>query len=350
MPNFHLDIFNQERILNFTNIRHGENKIGQIVKTLELIDVSQFEKKISQIPDLKYVIVSIPEDIGIMANLGRPGASEAPESFLSYFLNMQANDFFDFSQVLMLGQIQVEDLMELAHKTTRFDELRELTQRLDNRINPVIELIIRNNLEPIIIGGGNNNSYPIIKGAYEASGAKISCINMDPHVDFRKLEGRHSGNPFSYANEQGFLSNYFVLGLQENYNSREMLERFYNCNFKAITYEDIFLYEKISFDTALNQVYDYFKNSSNILGLELDLDAIDNMPSSAQSPFGFSINMASQYIYYLSSRLDTAYLHLSEASPPLNINDGKRVVGKTLAYLVLAYLKGRQFYHDNYFN
>jgi formiminoglutamase len=40
---------------------------------------------------------------------------------------------------------------------------------------------------------------------------KTGAINFDAHSDFRILEGRHSGNGFSYAYEEGFLKKYFIL-------------------------------------------------------------------------------------------------------------------------------------------
>jgi len=65
-----------------------------------------------------------------------------------------------------------------------------------------------------------NNAYPILKGTAGALGASkgINCVNCDPHADFRDLEGRHSGNGFSYAYADRFLSRYFIFGLHENYN------------------------------------------------------------------------------------------------------------------------------------
>jgi formiminoglutamase len=38
----------------------------------------------------------------------------------------------------------------------------------------------------------------------------VNAINFDAHSDFRILEGRHSGNGFSYAYEEGFLKKYFI--------------------------------------------------------------------------------------------------------------------------------------------
>jgi formiminoglutamase len=37
----------------------------------------------------------------------------------------------------------------------------------------------------------------------------VNAINFDAHSDFRILEGRHSGNGFSYAYEEGFLKKIF---------------------------------------------------------------------------------------------------------------------------------------------
>ncbi|NQY12901.1 MAG: arginase family protein, partial [Henriciella sp.] len=66
---------------------------------------------------------------------------------------------------------------------------------------------------PIVIGGGHNNAYPILKGMSQGRHSTFAAINLDPHTDFRALEGRHSGNGFHYATEQGFLSHYFCLGM-----------------------------------------------------------------------------------------------------------------------------------------
>jgi formiminoglutamase len=70
---------------------------------------------------------------------------------------------------------------------------------------------------PII--GGHNNSYGNIKGTALAKGKPVNAINFDAHSDFRILEGRHSGNGFSYAYEEGFLKK-FYFGLHENYTSK----------------------------------------------------------------------------------------------------------------------------------
>ena len=55
----------------------------------------------------------------------------------------------------------------------------------------MIKAIFDANLEPIIIGGGHNNCYPIIKALYPNS-TPCCAINFDPHADFRAAEGRQA--------------------------------------------------------------------------------------------------------------------------------------------------------------
>ncbi len=333
-----LEIFTKEKLLSLTNIRQHEIKAGQCIQVLdENKNLAQLAKG-----NVKYVILTIPEDIGIRANQGRIGASNGPIAFLNYFLNLQSNQYFDFTKLAILGQVKVSDLRQEASQVNDLTTLREITSILDNRVSEIIKEILKYDLLPIIIGGGNNNSYPIIKAFYETKNTAIGCINIDPHLDFRCLEGRHSGNPFSYAQIHGYLDKYAVLGMQENYNNEEMLTRFKNNDFLAISYEDMFLRNKISFKHGLNHLIAYFKEYKSFIGLELDLDSIINMPTSARSPFGLTVEQGLQAIYTLAKSLPTSYLHLSEASPDLGFDDGVRCVGKTLAFLVLAYLKGQE--------
>ena len=82
----------------------------------------------------------------------------------------------------------------------------------------VVERIRSGGAIPIVIGGGHNNSYGCLKGdSSSARKCNVNCLNIDAHSDLRALEGRHSGNGFSYAKEEGALGAYFMWGLQENY-------------------------------------------------------------------------------------------------------------------------------------
>src|SRR5262249_12188556 len=218
----------------------GETKIAQELRLLSSTQLTEFEANLhlAALDGAHYAVLGVPEDIGLRANFVPGGADGAWPAFLESFVNLQSNQFFDTSRLLLIGHIQVADLMK---ETTKLAEnghvpvhkLREFCAELDKRIAPVVEQIVSAGLEPIVIGGGSNNAYPILKGVvgslrhrgFIGEEEGIVAVNCDAHADFRILEGRHSGNAFTYAHADDLLQSYFVLGLQEAYNSHEMLER-----------------------------------------------------------------------------------------------------------------------------
>jgi formiminoglutamase len=72
-------------------------------------------------------------------------------------------------------------------------------------------------------------------------------------------------------------------------------------------------------------------------GLELDMDAILAMGSSAISPNGFSVLQARQFVRYFSKLKNCQYIHICEAAPKHELHHNQ--VAKTLAYLVSDVLR-----------
>lgn len=293
----------------------------------------------------KFVVFGIPEDIGIKANFGRQGASNAWDAFLNSFLNLQANGFLQSDQMVVAGKIKTDDLMEKAvilneKKSKDLIGLRNLVEQLDERVYAIVSIIVSMGKIPIIIGGGHNNAFPIISAIKNVlMEKKIACLNVDPHADFRPLEGRHSGNAFSYAMATNKLDKYAILGLHENYNSGSMLNELdENENIKYVLFEDIFVRKRISWKASQKQLYKFIGNTN--CGLEFDMDCILNFPVSAINPTGISPLKARNFVYRAASKLKIVYFHLPEAAPNLNRDEDNRV-GKLLAYLVTDFLKGK---------
>ena len=81
--------YHKDDILSFTHLRRYETKLGETVKCESS---GEMEKIIAE-TTAKYIVVGIPEDIGVKANMGAGGADTAWPSFLEAFLNIQSNDF-----------------------------------------------------------------------------------------------------------------------------------------------------------------------------------------------------------------------------------------------------------------
>jgi formiminoglutamase len=341
-----------ERIIPFTitdlakvtNHRSGEVKFGE-----KMLTIPKGENCMTFLKncEAKYVLLGIPEDVGIRANFGRPGAASAWQSAISSIANIQHNRFCKGSQIVVLGKIDISKEMEEAkdldfHKTTDRKLLSTLVERIDKEVVHVITSIFKCGKTPIIIGGGHNNAYGKIKGTALGLGKPINAVNFDAHSDFRILEGRHSGNGFSYAYEEGFLKKYFIFGLHENYTSKNVLDILKKMEDRVHynTYDEIKVRQQKNFQQELNTAYDFIKNDS--YGIEIDLDALPNIASSAMTMSGFSIEELRQFVSFFGKNKNAAYLHICEGAPDLGEEKNNHLIGKLIGYLVTDFIKARK--------
>ncbi|MBY5922574.1 formimidoylglutamase [Ferrimonas balearica] len=339
---------NAATLARYSNARPGEQHLGEhllLPQGQTLADVLIQART----DGARYVLLGVPEDIGPRANCGRGGSDGAWEAFLSLFLNLQANDFCDGSEILLLGHLDVSDLQEQAEGLDNMEpeqlaQLRELTAELDQRLMPVIEAIVGAGLEPVVIGGGHNNAFPLLMGASHALDKPLAAVNLDPHADFRATEGRHSGNGFAYAWKSGALNAYRVIGLHEQKNNASALAQMRSLGIHCTSFQQVWVRRQLSLTQALDEALAELAVQPRPLGIELDLDAIESMPSSAESRIGVPMLDACHVIYRLAQYRDTRYLHLCEGAPrchPAGEIAGRRAVGQALSELVLSYLSGR---------
>jgi formiminoglutamase len=336
----HIKPCTKEEISKITRRRSTEEKIGDKVTTV----TGNWQEDIKN-SNAKFVVFGIAEDIGVRANYGRAGAATAYMPALDSFLSQQSNVFLDGSSVFILGEVVVDDLMEASLSLKKKDKqdmtkLRNLVSLIDERVVQVMQFLIGLNKIPIIIGGGHNNAYGNIKGCKQALGKKINVMNCDPHLDFRPLEGRHSGNGFSYAYEEGDINKYAVLAMHEQYNNAFALNKFkeHPSDLFYNTYESIFVREEIEFKDALKQCIAFVKDE--VCGVELDLDAITNVPSSAKTSSGITPMQGRQFVYQASVNLNVLYLHIAEGAPVLSHIKADNKTGKLIAYLISDFIKG----------
>ena len=78
----HLKTYSKSDILSLTKLRRFETKLGERVSVLNSNNPEDLRNL-----DANYVVVGIPEDIGIQANLGVGGASTA---WLCFFYRLSS--------------------------------------------------------------------------------------------------------------------------------------------------------------------------------------------------------------------------------------------------------------------
>jgi formiminoglutamase len=332
----HFKLFTNQKREHYVSHRYDLNKEGlstledEAVCFAQSMEVCEDLKKLSKLK-AKYLILGIPEDIGVRANLGRAGASEAWESFLKSFLSLQQTSLNDGRRFCVLGTVYTEDLMLQAqnlaassHKDRK--QLSDLVILLDQRVSEIASLIIAAGKTPIVIGGGHNNSYPLLR----ASGysVPVDCINIDAQTDLRAAKARHSGNGFRYAIQEGYLKNYYMIGIQKNYLSQQMIDLIAQSDaidYSSYDFEDFKLQQEVL--KAIKHV-----DTTNF-ALEIDMDVVAHFPSSAQAPLGYSFQELRRMMNEIlkKARQFPKYIHICEAAPRYGYENQ---VGKALATLV----------------
>lgn len=346
----HFKPYNKTDILSLTHLRKFETKLGECV--LCSTGSGEVAESISQ-TKAQYIVIGIPEDIGVKANLGKGGADSCWFPFLDAFLNIQSNDFFSGENIFIAGHFDFGEVKRLINTNAATDDeklaaYRHAVNMIDNEVEELVKIITQFKKIPIIIGGGHNNAYPALKGA--AKGlfkaeviplAQINCINLDAHADYRPLEGRHSGNAFRYADEDGYLNKYCVIGLHENYLQQNVWIDLVNNPFiDCITYEDIFIHEKRNFIQAIAHATGFTEDTYT--GVELDLDSIENVLSSAATPCGITTLHARQYINFAATDSKIAYVHICEGATSLENGEVNNSTGKLISYLVSDFIKANK--------
>ena len=98
--------FTVSDLSKITNHRSGEIKFGEKMVTIPKDqDVLTFLKNCEQ----KFVLFGIPEDVGVRANSGRPGADSAWKDAIKSIANLQHNRFCKGNEIVVLGHLDCSE-------------------------------------------------------------------------------------------------------------------------------------------------------------------------------------------------------------------------------------------------
>ena len=325
--NSFFDFFDKSKAENYLNKREGEVKIGEKLSYLSSFD--QLAKKNAQ-----YVLIGIPEDIGILANHGKAGASDFWYEFLTAFLNLQENRYLSGYDVIIAGNVKTDDLVQQAQKSIQdhkhqLGRLSVFVETLDEWLSKIIKKVKQAGKTPILIGGGHNNAFGMIKGVSAAQKKSINVLNFDAHTDLRWIGYRHSGNGFSYAIDQKYLDQYTIFGLHKAYTPEYIYEFIdQNKQINCVFADEI--YKRTNPEIIYKAKYEAEKLGE--YGLEVDMDCVQHQPASALNPLGFSPQQL--YAIFQDLAIDKiSYIHICEAIKNKDFASGKLVANLVFSIL-----------------
>jgi formiminoglutamase len=343
----HFHYYNKQELLELTKIRRYETKMGEKLGVLQNGIDSLHEH-----PNAKYVLFGIPECIGILGDHGTKGAEATWFHFVQSFLNLQSTDQCTGDEIILAGYFDFNSVMDIIEKNfMNFDERinacrHAVANIIDEEVEIMVKAIVQAGKIPIVIGGGHNNAYPIIKATAKSlykmektKRAMVNSMNLASTADFRIMEGRHSGNAFRYAMEEGYLNRYAVIGLQENSNPQSMMDDLYsNISIQYHTYEEIFVEERLNFIQSIAQSYSFIDDDP--IALELDLNVVGNINSSNKNPSGISVNDARQFIRFSGHYPNISSLHICEGASS-QLHGDSQSLSRLISYLVIDFVRSR---------
>lgn len=242
------------------------------------------------------VLLGFPQDIGVQRNGGRVGAAQAPDVIRQHFyklVNIPGLRIFD------LGNTRVDGSLEEIHQWHQ----------------EVVRTVLSDDKILIVLGGGNDTSYPDCSGLAMATRRPILAFNIDAHLDVRVAPSRNSGTPYRQLIEEKYLlpENFYEVAYQPFANSTTYLDY---CLEKGITAYDLHHVQDVGIGSLLKTIVRSHRLEAIFWGLDMDVVRAADAPGvSAINPSGLS---ASEFIHIGSvagSFPQTRIFEITEVNP-----------------------------------
>ena len=256
------------------------------------------------------VILGCPQDEGVRRRDGRVGASAAPDAIRAQFYRLTT--FNVRKNIFDAGDILLGSTLEETH----------------DRHAAVVEQILRDGKRLIVLGGGNDVSYPDGCAMASVFGPDWWIgVNVDAHLDVRIAPERNSGTPYrQLLDEKRLRPDYFYeVGYQTHLNSPVYYEYIRNLGVNRISLE--LVRSRNEGDQELKEmIRQKFIGQSSSLNtfFGFDMDAVrsaDAPGTSAPSPLGLRAGEFIQLVKYAASLANTRIVEFTEVNPRFDIDN-----------------------------
>lgn len=256
------------------------------------------------------VILGCPQDEGVRRNNGREGAALAPDAIRQQFYKL--TPFNIRKRIFDLGNVKIGADLEETHDT-----------HLE-----VVKQVLQDGKRLIVLGGGNDVSYPDGRAMAEVFGPEWwIAINVDSHLDVRIAPERNSGTPYRQLLEEGLiLPKYFYeAGFQSQLCSPVYYNYIRDLGVNRISLELLRSHEHIDQeikDQIRKQFIDHSKAMNSFFGFDLDVVRQSDAPgTSAPSPLGIRAGELITLVKYAASLANTRIVEFSEVNPNFDIDN-----------------------------
>jgi formiminoglutamase len=250
------------------------------------------------------VLLGYPEDEGVRRNRGRPGCAAGPDAVRSA-LSRLPTARIDLTRFADLGDTQIGPTLEQSHQRHR----------------ELIERLIAAGKRVIVIGGGNDVSFPDVAGLAAAAGP-VFAVNIDNHFDVRSDRPANSGTPYRQLIEGGHLvpTAFVELGEQPWANSqiyRDWLQA------QGVHRFPLTELRRIGHAALLQPLLERHADHAQFWGFDADVVSAAYAPGvSAPNPAGMSADLYLELVEYAAAQPQARLIEFSEFNPQFD-SDGR---------------------------
>lgn len=269
----------------------------------------------------RVVVLGCPQDEGVKRNGGRAGAEFAPTEIRRALYRLTTFGIIAES-VFDLGDIKLGASLEETHELQK----------------TVVTQILRDKKRVIVLGGGNDISFPDCSALLELFHDAIA-INIDAHFDVRQAPEANSGTPYRQLLEGGRLqpANLFELGYQPALNSHVYFDYLTHLGVSCVSLREL---REDGMLRAIVELlgHDHVNAPAIFWGFDVDSVRSADAPGvSAPSPSGFTAEEFCDLARLAGERANTRIIEFTEVNPTLDVDNR---TSKLVAFAIHEFLRG----------
>jgi formiminoglutamase len=266
------------------------------------------------------VIVGCPQDEGVARNQGRVGAKAAPAEIRRALYRYPVTAEHAQVRLADAGDIRPGASLEETHA----------------RLHAVVGSFLDQGLKVIVLGGGNDISYPDCS-ALAARVEPLLVFNIDRHLDLRSAPQRNSGTPYRLLLEEGRIAAglFHEVGINSFANSQAYLEYAAAAGIQVHFLGDL---RAAGVGTTIAAIVAQSPARGIFWGFDLDVvRAVEAPGVSDPSPMGLSAREVCEIADVAARDPRTRLLEISEVNPTYD-RDG--ITSKLAANIIMRALAG----------
>ena len=292
---------------------------------IQFIDIENKES----FPDINTDIIHVAFlgfccDEGVNRNRGRVGASNGPNIIRKFTSNLSW---------LYDTNVKIFDAGNVFCDNGILPESQEL-------LGNCVDILLKNNIFPILLGGGHEIAYGNFLGLYpHTKKKKLAIINIDAHFDMRKDPNTPTSGT-SFLQISDFLKNkkedfhYYCLGIQKLANTKALFQEVKN---KDVSFLEAQTLLNMNTPDIRQYIQETFAPFDSIY-LSIDMDAIDSAFApgvSAPCVQGLYPNIVSEIIKAVIKTKKVISVDIAELNPDFDIDNRTARLSSTFLFDIL---------------